>query len=108
MPYHLCGLTFSFALDTQTIPNIFAHSDPSTDPSTIGAVPPRFGLLDDSKDRWAKLDAFIYKLDAEGGDEVHYKLIWAGRHGEGFHNVAEAKYGTKVRSISIFLPSPGV
>ncbi|KAJ7577526.1 histidine phosphatase superfamily [Mycena floridula] len=60
----------------------------------IQAVSPRFGLLDDSSDRWNRLKARIEELQAQEEKSI-YKLIFFGRHGEGFHNVAEAKYGTK-------------
>ncbi|KAK1234729.1 putative phosphoglycerate mutase pmu1, partial [Marasmius sp. AFHP31] len=59
----------------------------------VDAVSPRFGLIDTSKDRWAILQDQIRRLN-ELSDGRH-KLIFLCRHGEGFHNVAEAKYGTK-------------
>ncbi|KAI5120262.1 hypothetical protein M0805_004598 [Coniferiporia weirii] len=60
------------------------------------AVPARLGLIDSSADRWPKLLAFLEKLNADAPNGVTYKLIIAGRHGQGFHNLAELKYGTKV------------
>ncbi|KDQ22254.1 hypothetical protein PLEOSDRAFT_62372 [Pleurotus ostreatus PC15] len=51
-----------------------------------------------SPDRWTKLFHQIAELNSNakshGGSEVEFKLFFLGRHGEGFHNVAEAKYGT--------------
>jgi hypothetical protein len=32
-----------------------------------------------------------------------YKLLYFGRHGEGEHNVAEAKYGTEAWDVSRFI-----
>ncbi|CAL1713864.1 unnamed protein product [Somion occarium] len=78
-----------------TVPIFFAQDDPNADPSTIGALPPRFGLLDDSEDRWKTFQSAIGCLNAEAPGGVSYKVCFLGRHGEGWHNVAEAKYGTE-------------
>ncbi|KAF7365756.1 F-box domain-containing protein [Mycena venus] len=74
----------------------FSHKTPPlTGPAVIGAVPPRFGLLDVSDARWTNLMARLQELNAAGAGDDSYKLIFFGRHGEGYHNVAEAKYGTE-------------
>ncbi|KIK63609.1 hypothetical protein GYMLUDRAFT_196337 [Collybiopsis luxurians FD-317 M1] len=78
-----------------TVPQFFVQDDPDADPNTIGAVPPRFGLKDTSNDRWHNLYKEIRRLNVEAGDQTSYKLFFLGRHGQGFHNVGEAKYGTK-------------
>ncbi|KDQ51557.1 hypothetical protein JAAARDRAFT_163503 [Jaapia argillacea MUCL 33604] len=80
------------------IPGYFVQDSPDADPSAVGPLPPRFGLLDSSPSRWSTLKSKIDKLNrspttrAEGAS---YKIFFLGRHGEGWHNVAEAKYGTK-------------
>jgi len=71
------------------------QDDPYASPITIGALPPRFGLLDDSPDRWTKFKSEISTLNLEAPSGTLYKVFFLGRHGEGYHNVAEAKYGTK-------------
>ncbi|KIK40093.1 hypothetical protein CY34DRAFT_286866 [Suillus luteus UH-Slu-Lm8-n1] len=59
------------------------------------ALPPRFGLIDRSDDRWKVFRQKIDHLNASSPVGTQYKVFFVGRHGEGFHNVAEAKYGTK-------------
>ncbi|KAF8693835.1 hypothetical protein AX14_002251 [Amanita brunnescens Koide BX004] len=65
------------------------------DPSTLPAIPPRFGLRDDSDDRWRSLHAHLVRLNETAEPGTSYKLFFLGRHGQGFHNLAEQKYGTK-------------
>ncbi|KAI5116302.1 hypothetical protein M0805_003657 [Coniferiporia weirii] len=59
------------------------------------AIPPRFGLIDSCADRWKNLLDKLKELNNSAPDGVAYKLIIAGRHGQGFHNLAELKYGDK-------------
>ncbi|KAF9236216.1 histidine phosphatase superfamily, partial [Melanogaster broomeanus] len=58
---------------------------------------PRFGLMDESPDRWTKFAAAIEQLKQTAAPGVQYKVFFIGRHGQGVHNVAEAKYGTEAR-----------
>lgn len=81
-------------LNFSTLPGYFVHDDIGAVPSVIGAVPERFGLKDDSSDRWSKLLSHIAHLNGSDKDGA-YKLIILGRHGQGFHNVGESKYGTR-------------
>ncbi|KAF8630862.1 hypothetical protein AX17_005221 [Amanita inopinata Kibby_2008] len=67
----------------------------SHDPAELPPVPPRFGLLDESPERWQKLQAEIKTLNNSAEVGTSYKLFFLARHGQGFHNVAEEKYGTK-------------
>ncbi|EPQ54915.1 phosphoglycerate mutase-like protein [Gloeophyllum trabeum ATCC 11539] len=79
----------------EAVPGFFLQDGPSCNPEIIGATPPRFGLIDESPDRWTKFEAAVTKLNADAGEGTSYKAFILGRHGEGWHNVAEAKYGTK-------------
>ncbi|KAF7313103.1 hypothetical protein MKEN_00996200 [Mycena kentingensis (nom. inval.)] len=56
-------------------------------------VPPRFGLLDASEDRWPKFLASLAHLNETATDGSMYKLFFLGRHGQGYHNLAANKYG---------------
>ncbi|KAJ3506912.1 hypothetical protein NLJ89_g6596 [Agrocybe chaxingu] len=76
----------------EPVQGYFVHDDPSQLP--LPAVPPRFGLKDDSEDRWAKLLGDIRKLNENAPEGTSYKFFLLSRHGQGYHNVAEAKYGT--------------
>ncbi|KAI0328888.1 phosphoglycerate mutase-like protein [Cubamyces sp. BRFM 1775] len=73
----------------------FAQDDPAADGVAIGALPDRFGLLDDSPERWEKFKKRIDELNATAPGSVRYKVFYFVRHGQGHHNVAEAKYGTQ-------------
>ncbi|KAN0097173.1 Histidine phosphatase superfamily [Tylopilus felleus] len=82
----------------ETVPGFFIQDDPDTrsyakDP--VRTTPPRFGLIDERPDRWTTFAAEIHNLNATAPASVQYKVFFIGRHGEGFHNVAEAKYGKK-------------
>ncbi|RDX52856.1 phosphoglycerate mutase-like protein [Lentinus brumalis] len=77
------------------VTGFFAQDDPDADAVAIGALPPRFGLLDDSADRWDRFKARIKELNAAAAPGTQYKVYFFARHGQGFHNVGEAKYGTK-------------
>ncbi|KAJ7797758.1 histidine phosphatase superfamily [Mycena olivaceomarginata] len=78
----------------EALPDFFAQDDPLADPAVIGAVPARFGLLDSSEMRWPNLTSKLRELNTIDASSS-YKLIFFGRHGQGYHNVAETKYGTK-------------
>ncbi|KAJ6483138.1 histidine phosphatase superfamily [Mycena sanguinolenta] len=76
----------------KALPGFFAQDDPLAD----AAVPARFGLLDSSSQRWSTLLSRLRALNAASGvTGTMYKLIFFGRHGQGYHNVGENKYGTK-------------
>jgi len=60
----------------------FLQESQQTDP-----VPPRFGLISDSQDRWEDFWKAIDKLN-DNKDGSIYKVFFWGRHGEGVHNVA--------------------
>ncbi|KAF8649011.1 hypothetical protein AX16_006125 [Volvariella volvacea WC 439] len=59
------------------------------------AIPDRFGLSDASPERWRLFFDELEKLNTEASAGLKYKLIIFARHGQGWHNVAESKYGTK-------------
>lgn len=79
----------------EDVAGFFVQDNPNANPAVIGALPPRLGLLDDSPDRWKTFKAKITALNAEGKGSSVYKVVYLGRHGQGFHNVAEVKYGTE-------------
>ena len=77
-------------------------------------IPPRFGLIDTSDDRWLKFEAKIRQLNQDSPIGTTYKFFILTRHGQGYRtdsffkkfsnkrnrvnyfidNVAESKYGT--------------
>ncbi|OBZ68663.1 Phosphomutase-like protein 3 [Grifola frondosa] len=80
----------------QIIPGFFAQDHPDADIEAIGAVssrnlplPPRFGLLDESPDRWDNFRAQITDLIASSPEDTTYKVFYLSRHGQGYHNVGK-------------------
>ncbi|KDQ16130.1 hypothetical protein BOTBODRAFT_130372 [Botryobasidium botryosum FD-172 SS1] len=80
--------------DYSIVPGVFIQSDPSTDPNAAGSIPARFGLIDDSPQRWAKFQDKLDNLNAQAVDGALYKVLFIGRHGQGYHNLAEELYGS--------------
>ncbi|KAK3626441.1 putative phosphoglycerate mutase pmu1 [Elasticomyces elasticus] len=102
--------------DYQTVDGYFMQSDPATDPVGPDEKYPvyfdytkyNFGLIAaehypnegnqiDYKDRtpWQRFTSFLNALPATSPPGTQYRLLYLARHGEGYHNVAEAFYGTK-------------
>ncbi|KIK96134.1 hypothetical protein PAXRUDRAFT_826291 [Paxillus rubicundulus Ve08.2h10] len=78
-----------------TVAQYFIQDDPEASEQEFGGVPPRFGLKDDSDDRWEKFKGKIEMLNSSEQPTTQYKVIFLGRHGQGYHNVAMAKYTTQ-------------
>ncbi|KAJ5753928.1 uncharacterized protein N7511_008081 [Penicillium nucicola] len=87
-----------------TVPGYFLQDDPSTDPATFDYAKADFGLIAKSYDtekesentpssQWQSFAEHIKTLNANPHQK--YKVLFLGRHGEGVHNVAETRYGTK-------------
>ncbi|KAF7719718.1 Uncharacterized protein PECH_008904 [Penicillium ucsense] len=92
---------FSF----RTVPGFFLQDEPTTDPDTFDYSSTNFGLIPrsyendtaGSKDRtqWDRFARHIVHLNTNADEGTSYKVLFLGRHGEGVHNVAERRYGTK-------------
>jgi len=52
------------------------------------------------KTQWQRFEHKVFRLNRESGRNVQYKVLYMGRHGEGYHNVAEAYYGTPAWDVS--------
>ncbi|KGO37151.1 Histidine phosphatase superfamily, clade-1 [Penicillium expansum] len=86
-----------------TVTGYFLQDDPATDPDTFDYVKSNFGLIEkyydehlgseQAESQWRRFDAHIQRLNAS--ETKTFKVLFLGRHGEGVHNVAERKYGTK-------------
>lgn len=98
-----------------TLTGYFLQDDVSTDPYGFDFTKTNFGLLDRAYDSdntlpnngrdmtgWQRFEHHISELNKnankvrhESGTstKVEYKLLFLGRHGNGFHNVAERYYG---------------
>jgi broad specificity phosphatase PhoE len=62
-----------------------------------------FGLIDRAYDTdtdgdakpWERFERYARHLNSQASPGTSYKVLFLGRHGQGWHNVAESKYGTK-------------
>ncbi|KAK0705939.1 histidine phosphatase superfamily [Lasiosphaeria miniovina] len=91
------------------VTGFFKHSDEPAIPSFESITLPGLGLIDRAyetddtfdprreKQPWERFVHYLGHLNSQGATAdkaVAYKLIYAARHGEGYHNVMEAKVGT--------------
>ncbi|TVY56790.1 putative phosphoglycerate mutase [Lachnellula cervina] len=88
-----------------TVTGYFQQDDPITEDRGFDYTKTNFGLIDrayggDSeldpihkKSQWERFGNEVARLNHGSEPEVQYKLLYMGRHGEGYHNVAEAFYG---------------
>jgi len=100
----------------ENVPGYFSPADYNTDPSTYhysnGRGPSTvLGLLNrayeiegtDSaffrKLQWQKFETWLNHTNENAPPNTVYKALYLGRHGEGEHNVAEAKYGTPMWDV---------
>ncbi|TVY46279.1 putative phosphoglycerate mutase [Lachnellula cervina] len=87
-----------------TVPGFFLQDDNATVPGTFDYTATNFGLINrtyptdngcsDSFTQWQKFKHYVTALNIRSGKDVDYKVVFLGRHGEGYHNVAESYYGT--------------
>ncbi|EHY60595.1 putative phosphoglycerate mutase pmu1 [Exophiala dermatitidis] len=87
-----------------TVTGYFLQDDNATNATTFDYTTTNFGLINqsyptDSKDsasltQWQRFAQLIDSLNAKAAKNVDYKLLFMGRHGEGWHNAAETFYGT--------------
>lgn len=53
--------------------------------------------------QWQRFEHHLRQMNRNSHPDVSYRLLFLGRHGEGYHNVAEDEYGTEawdVRSLN--------
>ncbi|KAI1387904.1 phosphoglycerate mutase-like protein [Hypoxylon trugodes] len=89
-----------------TITGFFQQDDPATDSKTFDYTTTNYGLLNrsyltgDELDphgawtQWERFTHFVDTLNRDADKNTQYKVLFMGRHGEGYHNAAESFYGT--------------
>lgn len=88
-----------------TVTGYFLQDDPSTNATTFNFMATNFGLINqtyssnetlnyDKLTQWQRFKHQVKQLNHEAPSDVRYRLLYLGRHGDGFHNDAEAYYGT--------------
>ncbi|SCZ90286.1 BZ3500_MvSof-1268-A1-R1_Chr1-3g01894 [Microbotryum saponariae] len=91
--YQSLGTTFAPTRYT-TVQGFFKQADPKFNSKGYDLLDDSFGLIEQGPDRWHTFHAQIDKLNREADKQTTYKVVYLARHGQGYHNVAESKYGT--------------
>ncbi|KIX02793.1 uncharacterized protein Z518_08735 [Rhinocladiella mackenziei CBS 650.93] len=91
-------------IEYSTVTGYFLQDDDSTNATTFDYTATNFGLINQSYPtdpanaafltQWQRFSLVISSLQAHAPKNVDYKLLFMGRHGEGFHNAAESYFGT--------------
>ena len=87
-----------------TVTGYFLQDEPTTNASSFNFATTNFGLInqtyspdaknDTKKSQWQLFTAEVSRLQRQAPKNVHYKVLFMGRHGEGYHNAAESYFGT--------------
>ncbi|KAF2707957.1 phosphoglycerate mutase-like protein [Pleomassaria siparia CBS 279.74] len=106
MPLHAPGVTDLYHFQYETVKGFFMQSEDGTDDSKFDFMKENFGLIDRkygteildeeiAKQHWQSFERYVKRVNEKSADGESYKVLFLGRHGQGFHNVAETKYGTE-------------
>ncbi|OQV03586.1 hypothetical protein CLAIMM_08609 [Cladophialophora immunda] len=96
--------TVSAYIQYSTVTGYFLQDDNATNATTFDYTATNFGLINQSYPtdpsnaasltQWQRFALVIANLTKSAPSNVQYKLLFMGRHGEGWHNAAESYYGT--------------
>ncbi|KUJ11981.1 phosphoglycerate mutase family protein [Mollisia scopiformis] len=90
-----------------TVTGYFQQDDPATNPKAFDYATTNFGLInraydtdanfdpEGTKTQWQKFDHHVTQINHESDSNTQYKVLYMGRHGQGYHNAAESYYGTE-------------
>ncbi|KAH8726917.1 histidine phosphatase superfamily [Phaeosphaeriaceae sp. PMI808] len=93
-------------IDYTVVTGFFLQDDNSTNPSGFDFISSNFGLINrtypsdstcpDRKQssQWQRFQHHVSTLNKKAPHNERYALFFMGRHGEGYHNVAESFFGT--------------
>ena len=56
---------------------------------------------DHKKTQWQRFEHEVLELNRESGKNIQYKLLYMGRHGEGYHNVGQGTYDEEAWLVRI-------
>ncbi|KAF2634471.1 phosphoglycerate mutase family protein [Massarina eburnea CBS 473.64] len=96
--------TGAFHYEFEVLQGYFKQSENDTDDSEFDFLKEKFGLIDrtyptdsssTSSSQWKHFAAHIRHLNQNSTTGESIKVLFLGRHGQGWHNVAETKYGTE-------------
>lgn len=100
-------------LQYSTVPGYFLQDDPNTSTDNFDYTQVNFGLISQAYDadaqdpasagktQWQRFENQIASMNAASSSDERYALVFIGRHGEGYHNVAESYYGTPAWNVSM-------
>ncbi|KAL9079391.1 MAG: hypothetical protein Q9157_001737 [Trypethelium eluteriae] len=89
-----------------TVTGYFLQDEPSTNATTFDYTSTNFGLINrtypsdpcgygsTNLTQWQRFARQVYTLNLESPANIDYKVLFMGRHGEGYHNAAQTFYGT--------------
>ncbi|KAI4124014.1 MAG: hypothetical protein LQ338_005021 [Usnochroma carphineum] len=89
-----------------TVTGYFLQDGAATNASTFSFINTNFGLINRTyatdanydpagkKTQWQRFANQVFRLNRDAPCGTQYKLLYMGRHGEGYHNAAESYYGT--------------
>ena len=95
-------------LDYSTVTGYFLQDESGTDPASFDFKKHAFGLKtrsypSDSSlpnaaelSRWQRFEQHLDSLNSDAPAGTTYRLLFLGRHGQGYHNVGESYYGTEM------------
>lgn len=98
----------------ESVPGFFHQSDETTDDMEFRYVKEDFGVKGSWKEVMERLASVRSSLSSSlpsslpSTDQTKYKLLFLARHGEGYHNVANAKYRDQWASKYRFIGTDGV
>ncbi|KAK9374919.1 histidine phosphatase superfamily [Lipomyces chichibuensis] len=93
----------------ESVPGYFLQDLDSTNAATFDFMTTNFGLINrsyssssnstkvgttENQTQWERFARHVWQLNEESDYGVEYKVLFIGRHGEGYHNIAESYYGT--------------
>lgn len=93
-------------LNYTTFSGYFLQDDPATNATSFNFMTTNFGLINQtystdrnrdsrhSRTQWQRFAAQVAQLNRDAARDVEYKVLFMGRHGDGFHNDAQAYSGT--------------
>jgi broad specificity phosphatase PhoE len=101
-----CLSSVNAYINYTTVTGYFLQDDPKTNASTFNFTATNFGLINRTypsdgncassarKTQWQRFADQVATLNAAAPPNTEYKVLYIGRHGEGYHNAAESYYGT--------------
>lgn len=75
----------------EIVPGFFKQSDSETDEFKFNYLKEDFGKTKE----WSEIFEQLDELNANAQDNEQYKVMFLARHGQGYHNLANAQYGQK-------------